>query len=71
LEKGGDTKTREEQSKNNSEAYGRILVPPQGLYIIIYLSSSAELKFPPNRRCSREDKSVIILRTINHLMPED
>ena len=46
------------QGRNNQEItvhpWGRVLVPPQGMHIAISLNPSAELKPPPNGRCSRE-----------------
>jgi len=47
---GGDEEVGK-KSRNNSAALGQDLVPPQGIYIIISLSSSAELNSQTNERC--------------------
>ena len=61
--KGGNAKTNEEQSRNNSAAQGMVLVPPQGTYIKISLSSSAGTKAPKQ---VEDGNFRLITRSLEH-----
>ena len=50
IREGRGCRDPEEQQETIAEPWGRILVPPQGIYITISLRSSTERKPPTNGR---------------------
>ena len=44
IRKGGDAETKEEQSSNKRQPWGRILVPSQGIHIITWASYTTKRK---------------------------